>query len=221
MKSLVGSLLASIMLVAGCSGQSPLAPSASSALGGVGTPGGGALTDASGGTNTRATASSAGRNTTTIHWFADGLVVPGASSTLVRTGDSVSMTAHTSGLNPAAAYTVWWVVFNHPVQCATSPCGELDLFDPDVAALVTHAAGHIISPSGTARFAGSLREGAVVDNLLGGSGSLIDTREAEIHLVVRTHGPKKPGSIPEQIHTFEPACLPTVCEDVQFAIHQP
>jgi hypothetical protein len=207
------------MLVTGCSGQSPPAPSA---LGGVGTPGGGALTDASGGTNMRVTAaSSAGRNTTTIHWFADASVVPGASSTLVRTGDSVSMTAHTSGLNPTAAYTVWWVVFNHPVQCATSPCGESDLLDPDVVALVTHAAGHIISPSGTASFAGSLREGAVVHNLLGGSGSLIDTREAEIHFVVRTHGPKKPGSIPEQIHTFEPACVPTVCEDVQFAIHQP
>lgn len=217
MKSL-GSLIASIMIVAGCSGQSPLAPSA---LDGAGTPGGGALTDASGGTNTRATASSAGRNTTTIHWFADGSVVPDASSTLVRTGNSVSMTAHTSGLNPAAAYTVWWVVFNHPAECATSPCGEPDLFNPDVAALVTHAAGHIISPGGTASFAGSLREGAVVDHLFGGSGSLIDTREAEIHLVIRTHGPKEPGSIPEQIHTFELSCAPPACEDVQFAIHQP
>jgi hypothetical protein len=206
-----------MILATGCSGQPPVAPSAlgGGAAAGVPLPGG------SGGGGSGMLAMRAAHDTTTVHWFSDGSVVPGASSTLVRNGNGVSMTLHTSGLEPGAAYTMWWVVFNHLAECATSPCGEPDLFDPDVAALVTHAAGHIIGPNGTANFAGSLREGATVDNLLGGVGSLIDAWAAEIHLVVRTHGPRNPGGIPDQIHTFEPTCSPSVCEDVQFAIHQP
>lgn len=137
------------------------------------------------------------------------------------------MTLRTSELEPNAAYTVWWVAFNYPDECASSPCGEPDLVDPDVMTLVTHAAGHVMGANGEGSFAGSLREGAVVHNLLGdlgagpAVGSLVDAQEAEIHLVVRTHGPKNtPGGVPDQLHTFEVLCGGS-CEDVQFAIHQP
>lgn len=208
MKSLI-SVLAVGLLLGGCSRQGLSSPSA---IGG-----------ASGGT----LSSSAGSDTTTVHRFSNGSVVPGASSTLIRTENGVSMTLQTSELQASAAYSVWWIVFNHPSQCGSHPCGESDLGNAAVAPLVTHAAGHVIGPNGTGNFAGSLREGAVVDNLLGefggpSSGSLIDAQEAEIHFVVRTHGDKNtPGGVPDQIHTFEVLCDPSVCRDVQFAIHQP
>ena len=201
---LLSGVLALGVLLTGCSRQSLLSPSAL------------------GGGSNGSLSSSADSDTTTVHRFSDASVVPGATSTLLRTGKGVSMTLHTSELEPGAAYTVWWVVFNRPSQCATSPCGEPDLFDPDVHAFVTHAAGHVIGPNGTGHFAGSLREGAVSDNLLGGVGSLENALAAEIHFVVRTHGaPNTPGGVPDQIHTFEPSCNPSVCQDVQFAIHQP
>jgi hypothetical protein len=40
-----------------------------------------------------------------------------------------------------------------------------------------------------------------------------------VHLVVRDHGPAKPGMIVEQIHTFDDFCNPT-CTDLQMSVHE-
>jgi hypothetical protein len=117
-------------------------------------------------------------------------------SALARTDDGVSMTLMTTGLAPGA-YTVWWVVFN-----------------PDVPGMsVGFAAGHVVGPNGMARFAATLKEG---EPLSIAGGPLEDARGADIHLVVRYHGPVDPLHLYDQLHTFEPG----IAVNVQYSVHE-
>lgn len=54
---------------------------------------------------------------------------------------------------------------------------------------------------------------------MGDGTTLEDALEATVALVVRDHGPIKPGVIDDQIRTFG-ACNPT-CADLQSSVHQP
>ncbi len=158
--------------------------------------------------------------TSDVYLFADPTEVVG-SSTIVRNQNGVSLTLNTSGLEPGSAVTVWWAVFNNPDDCEGG-CNGADLSNPDVNADVIYAAGHVVGGNGTANFAAHLNEGDSGGSLFPQpSPGLIDAETAEIHIVVRSHGPAIPGMIPEQIHTLEGDCDPNVCEDLQFAIHQP
>lgn len=145
------------------------------------------------------------------------------------------------------ALTVWWVVFNHPEHCATSPCGEPDLFEPDVGGAVFYATGAVSDEDGNVRFVASAYETDPVRfadtdpntamlqlfGLPAGPG-LLDADEAEIHLVVRVHGPAAfddPELLTEQLSLFldsacddarlEPQGRPNECEDIQFAVFPP
>jgi hypothetical protein len=166
--------------------------------------------------------------------FSDGATV--GSSQLVRTGGGVSLTLGTQA--PAGdAVTVWWVVFNHPTECGGAPgvpfrCAEPDLFNPDVEASVQFAAGHIVGSSGGYNVASYLSEGDTSGCAFGSDlcAGLIDADEADIHLVVRTHGPAIPAYLPHQFKSFDGACTPesslglgdgpNTCMDMQFAVHE-
>ena len=52
---------------------------------------------------------------------------------------------------------------------------------------------------------------------MGEDTSLEDAAGATVMLVVRDHGPAKPGTVNDQIHTFA-ACNPT-CTDLQLSVH--
>lgn len=165
-------------------------------------------------------AAPATRDVSEVFLFADPSVVVG-SSLLVRNDNGVAGTVQTSGLAPGDAVTVWWVIFNHPSECTTDApfrCGEADLFDPDVETSVLHAAGEVIGGNGTGRFGSYLTEGDTTGALFGPG--LLDSREADVHFVVRTHGPAIPGLIPAQIHTFDGGCDINTCEDLQAAVHE-
>jgi hypothetical protein len=158
-------------------------------------------------------------STSVVYSIADGSEV--GSSKIVRNKNGVTVTLNTSGLEPGSAVTIWWVVFNNPNECVDG-CDETDLGNPNVAGDVIYAAGHVVGNNGTAHFAAHLNEGDSGGSLFPQpSPGLIDAQTAEIHLVVRSHGPAIPGMIPEQIHTFNGGCPPNVCENVQFAIFQP
>jgi len=190
-----------------------------------------------------------------IFSFADFSLVAEDGATLLRTHNNVRMTIKTTDLDPHDTYTIWWVVFNNPEACesptAISGCSEPDLFNPAVNASMLYAAGNVVGGNGKGNFAGSLREGDISGcqapwddfdlSELGVSGlegeidlcgnGLEDTQAAEIHLVVRTHGPKIPGQVNGQINTFAVGCTaessfgaadgPNECEDQQFAIFLP
>jgi hypothetical protein len=146
-----------------------------------------------------------------------------AVSDLVRTKHGVSMTIDTSGLEPGA-YTNWFVIFNHPENCGGVPCGEGDL-DPSnangVGSSALFATGNVVDSSGLGGFGAHLSEGNTSGALFGPG--LLDARAAEVHLVVRYHGPVIPALMPGQIHSVGGGCGPGLfaCKDVQAAVHVP
>lgn len=163
----------------------------------------------------------AARDTVGVFRFSDGTAVGGAASTLARTDAGVSMTLRTSDLDPGAAYTVWWVIFNNPENCSAPGCSLDDLEDPALQAAVNSAvgfaAGHIVSRDGTGNFGGHVSVGDSTGFFLGTG--LWNPRGAEVHLVVRSHGQPIPGRVKEQIATFDGGCDVNVCVDKQFAMH--
>lgn len=170
-----------------------------------------------------ASAAPAQSSTNDVQLFSDNSVVAGASSTLVRTQNGVSMQLNTSGLEPGATYTVWMVVFNNPAACSDGVCGEDDVLPPpgneEAEVSVARVSGRVISPSGAAHFGGRLNVGAMSEVLFGPG--LTDPMTAEIHLIVRSHGEKIPGLVDNQIHEVGGGCEINVCEDVQFSVHLP
>ncbi|MBE0611435.1 MAG: hypothetical protein IH609_18785 [Dehalococcoidia bacterium] len=182
------------------------------------------------------------RSQSDVYWFSDGSMVDGASAQLVRGPNGVSMRVTTTGLEAGSAYTVWWVVFNHPEFCENgseglTTCGEGDLFIEDVEASVLYAAGNVVGASGQASFADGLKVGDLsgCQEPFAGFGicrdGLTDPLGAEIHLVIRSHDEVVPPMMPAMIHTFIGACDfesslgandgPNVCEDQQFAAFVP
>lgn len=179
------------------------------------------------------------RETSDVFAFADEQPVDGAVATLTRTDFGVVYNIRTNGLEKGHAVTTWWVIFNNPEACA-GDCSIEDLFvdfpvdltpNPAVNPAVMSGGGHVVGASGRAAFASHLNEGQITNEhplFVGGPG-LTDARGAEIHLVLRSHGPLNPEALPEQISTFGGGCTlnlpagttpvnPGECADLQFAV---
>jgi hypothetical protein len=144
---------------------------------------------------------------------------------LTRSGDGISFRVYTSGLAPGA-YTVWVVIFNRPENCAAGPgkcMGTPDLANPAVEGSTVYGTASVVGMDGVANFHGSLGEGTppagIQVNVAGGTANgLKDSRKAEIHLVVRAHGPvNATGNAALQLSTFE-ACA--ACMNVQAAMFE-
>jgi hypothetical protein len=178
------------------------------------------------------------------------------SAKIVRTNKGVSgnMTAslaNSEGSTEGLAVTLWIVIFNYPGECLTPYfCGaDEDFGNPDIKADVVYGAGNIVGSSeevsfGFHRKAGD-NSGSVADLFGmptdgGVPFGLMNPRGAEIHYVVRLHGPMIPMEMPAQIKTYGGGCvfdapygyLPPLaenelqlgwgdCQDVQFAINAP
>lgn len=185
-------------------------------------------------------------------WWGD----PAGSSKIVRTNKGISGNLEASlsnsvGSAEGLAVTLWIIIFNNPGECATPyACGDdADFGNPDVMPDALYGAGNIVDSSEVVSF-GFHRKGG--DN----SGSIADLfgmptddgepfglrnpRGAEIHYVVRLHGPMIPMEMPGQIKTYGGGCVDNApygygppanegqlylgwgqCQDVQFAINQP
>jgi hypothetical protein len=174
--------------------------------------------------------------------FADPATQVG-TSTLIRNKDYVSTTVSTSGMTPGHTMTLWWVAINNPAACEDQggeidgvPCNMPDLFNPEVQAAVLYGDGSVVNAAGRASFQARLYEGETpgsIADLLGiPSIGMFDANAAEIHLVVRSHGPAIPGQVEEQLASYVGGCSefmnpPSVpaaegeCADIQFSIHQP
>ncbi len=148
--------------------------------------------------------------------YPDGefIEIEDASSTIHRNKNGITVNLKTNGLIPGNAYTMWFVVFGETPGPPSS----------------THAAGHIVGGSGKGNFSGHISVGDNFDN-----GKVFNNPlTAEVHMVLRTHGPAQPGMIPDQIHTIDGGCTSgfpsgpvlhpdsdTVgyCANIQVAIH--
>ena len=161
-------------------------------------------------------------------------------STLHRNGNGITINFKTTGLMPGHAYTLWWVVWNKPENCATpGACVESDFANAgDVEVQLLYAAGHISGNNGKGNFSAHLKENddtGSIHELFGlpNFGGLQDAQKAEIHAVLRSHGPKIPGQVSEQINSYEGGCVVNFapfteipdeageCGDIFAAIHAP
>lgn len=156
------------------------------------------------------------------------------TSTLVRNDNGVSMSFHTSDLEPGTVATIWWVLFHHPDACEDD-CGADDLSNPAVDGSAFFAAGNVIKEAGEADYWASLPVGLLTvesgedaNQLIAGDGILKDSRGAEIHLVLRTHGEPIPDLVGHQLTTFDAGCTtappalegPNTCMNLQAAVHK-
>jgi hypothetical protein len=135
---------------------------------------------------------------------------------------------NTSGLDAGTAYTVWVVIFNHPQFCQSSPCGMTDLpivpgHDPRVQASIMYGGGAYTEMDGAGRFQGRVyrtERGVNTVETLFGPG-LFDPLRAEIHLVLRGHGPD-PGDPLLAIGSYGAGCTAeNPCGDHQASAHVP
>jgi hypothetical protein len=111
---------------------------------------------------------------------------------------------------PAGAYTNWWVIFNNPDACGPPGCGGKDFpfngGDPAVDASVLFATGGVVTDNGVGHFRAHLEEGDLSGEVLFGPG-LTTADGAEIHIIVRYHGPAGVGDVlAAQTTTFGGGC---------------
>lgn len=156
--------------------------------------------------------------------LATGAVVEGSSSTIIRDPGGVTVTAHTN--LPPGTYTMWLVIWNNPENCKGGLPGLLCLPPPaggvDVPDTVQLGSGNVAPASGVVDFGARL----VVGDTSGISGGRLRTgltnpMGAEIHVVLRSHGPVILDMLSAQITTFGGACDVNTCADLQAAGHPP
>jgi len=157
--------------------------------------------------------------------------IPGASSTLHRNAHGITASMTTHGLQAESAYTFWWVVFNNPEYCAGVPCSPDDLGNADVAGGVFGGSGQVTDAFGRAHFQAHVFKGDEPGlerpffNPEGGlNAGLMDPFKAEVHMVVRSHGPAAayfPDELEAALSTFGSGCDDFACFDQQAAVHLP
>jgi hypothetical protein len=158
--------------------------------------------------------------------FSDRSVVPATGTLLIRTRENVFANIHTNGLTPGHVVTSWWAFFNKPENCGTRPCAPSDLLNPAVQGAAAFAGGKIIGDDGAATF-GAYRTVGDSTGVFPGLSTvpgLLDPLRAEIHLVMRSHGPAlvgDPEALGLQLSTFNGGCPPNTCGNTQVSFHLP
>lgn len=162
------------------------------------------------------------------HVFGTSDLADGATS-LVRNFQNREIEAHisTKALEPDTAYSIWWAIFNRPRFCVTPfDCTTADLEinggDPDVRASVFWAGGFVSDSTGGANTSIHLSAGRTGRELFAQSKNygLLNVSGAEIHIVLRSHGPAGvAGPVAKQIGTANEACPAEGCQNVFASIH--
>ena len=123
----------------------------------------------------------------------------GGTSTLVRADDGLSFDLSSTELRHNAPYTVWWVAFNPDNDCISSdePCNcSMESLRPGMDA-VFYATGAMTDRLGTVQFSGNVDYGEVPTGFdqvpFGGLFGAGIQPGAEIHFVIRDHGPALRG----------------------------
>jgi hypothetical protein len=145
------------------------------------------------------------------------------TGTLTRTAQGANFVINTTMLDADSAYTLWWIIFNNPAACDPAGCSGPDLGMPAVEGSVMNATGRVADANGNATFSAFVPVGFMHTNPASGNlrqvfgPGLQDVWGAEIHVVIRSHGPAT-GNV-EQISTLLGDCVneasPTGCYDGQ------
>ena len=133
-------------------------------------------------------------------------------ATLVRSPNGLSFNFSANDLMKGYTYTIWLVIWNSPGECTTpNQCGEADLGNAQVQVEIMYGTGHVVGKSGVGHFGGHLKVGDVsgsANDLFGlpSPGGLLDPMAAEVHIVLRNHGPAIQGEVNEQIGSYVGGC---------------
>lgn len=144
---------------------------------------------------------------------ADGSTINGSFAKLTRDESAVWIRVNTTELLPGA-YTNWWVIFNNPEAC-TDPCDLDDLFNLDqraaVQSSVLFGAGGVVKHTGVGHFVAHLEEGVLptAPGQVGFGPGLLNAEGAEIHYLLRYHGPASsdPVILQKQISHIAGGCV--------------
>lgn len=134
------------------------------------------------------------------------------SSTLYRTDDTITATLESTGLIAGHAYTLWVLVFNQPEDCGSSPCGLSDLRNVPAKAEMLSGSGLVADANGKGIFSCNIMENdgtSSINDRLGmpiDVGGIWDAQTAEVHLIVRSHGPAISGQVIDQISSYGGGC---------------
>jgi hypothetical protein len=137
--------------------------------------------------------------------------LPGSGATLRRYETRVEAEANLAGLEAGHVYTFWWVFFNAPANCVGTPnddgdplCFVADLSNPEeigmslVYGLPSPTAGAVADDEGVFAYADpfSYNQGDNTGALEApfDDGLTASAWDAEIHLIVRDHGPALEGA---------------------------
>ena len=161
------------------------------------------------------------------------------TSTLHRNSKGMTVNFKTEGLMPGHAYTLWWVIWNKPENCIVpGACSEADFANAlNVEVQLLYATGHVAGNNGKGNFSAHINENndnGSIHELFGlpNFGGLQNAQTAEVHAVLRSHGPKIPGQVSSQIGSYEGGCtvfLPAFteipdevgeCGDIISALHR-
>ncbi len=167
-------------------------------------------------------------------------------STLIRGRRGIWARYKAKKLIPGHAYTLWWVIWNKPQNCATpNQCNDGDFPNAgNVEVELLYASGAVARRNGKATFYGRLRAGndsGSINDLFGlpffGGLQKGNTFGAEVHLVIRSHGPAIAGLVHEQIGGYLGGCpqefpygfgpfteIPDAvgeCGDIEASLHAP
>jgi len=167
-----------------------------------------------------AKADRASTSTAPLVTLPDFAPVAGAISKIVRNDNGVTVSVSTT-VNPGT-YTMWMLLWNDPDSCTGG--GGLNcnptISDPPDCVLFT--AGHVVGNNGTLNYTGH-RKIFDISGFIGGAAcadGLTNPQGADIHLIIRSHGPKLPGQVNLQISTVGGGCDVNECDDVQAAAHE-
>ena len=144
-----------------------------------------------------------------------GLADISGNSTLHRNKNGITVNFKAKNLYPGA-YTLWWVIWNKPGECADpGACLDSDFAMADLVEVeVMYAGGHVVGNNGKGNISAHLNvddaSGSINEEFFGlnsyGGLQAGNTFGAEVHLVLRTHGPVVPGIVNEQINSYEGGC---------------
>lgn len=146
--------------------------------------------------------------------FPPSVNIAGSQAKKVATDSGVTITVKTHSLpvdevHGIGTYTMWVVVFNFPEYCFEG-CGLDDLpitpgGDPRVEPSVLRGGNSIVS-KGKGNITGRVKVGDASEALFGPGLLEGRARAAEIHFILRYHGPPISGHVHEQLHYVWGGC---------------
>ena len=131
----------------------------------------------------------------------------GFDATLTRSQAGMSLSASVSGLTPGGTYTLWLILFNDPTACAAA-CAGSDLMGAGVGGSGVNGDGLIADANGNGTYAATLAVGDAGHHQVIFGPGLTDPMDAELHVVIRNHGPTSadPAELLEQTSIVQGGC---------------